>query len=110
MSSLFIVALYTPMLTMASGKPFTANETTDQTGEKALQSAANRSCGAPLTREYVARHRGIGFEVLDSESEACFVPDQEYRLLDDLIDSVLTRTTYDGTITTLDGQGQQAAK
>ncbi len=80
----------------------------NQTGENVLRIGENRPCGVPARRQYAARHRGIGFEILDSESEACFVPDQEYRLLDELIDSVLTRTTYDETIRTREAQRQQA--
>lgn len=55
----------------------------------------DRECGPAGKRNYVHRHKGIGFEILDSESEACFVPDQEYRLLDELIDEVLSQTKYD---------------
>jgi hypothetical protein len=61
----------------------------------------NRSCDPHGQRHYVPRHKGIGFEILDSESQACFVPDQEYRLLDDLIDSVPNRVKYDSTTTSL---------
>jgi hypothetical protein len=52
--------------------------------------ATNRPCLGDGERHYVPRHKGIGFEILDSESQACFVPDQEYRLLDELIDTVLS--------------------
>jgi hypothetical protein len=40
----------------------------------------NRPCDPHGQRHYVSRYKGIGFEILDSESQACFVPDQEYRL------------------------------
>jgi tetratricopeptide (TPR) repeat protein len=69
----------------------------------------SRSCDPHGQRHYVPRHKGIGFEILDSESQACFVPDQEYRLLDDLIDSVLNRVKYDGTTTSL-GQARTISK
>jgi hypothetical protein len=55
----------------------------------------DRACDREGQRNYVHRHGGIGFDILDSESEACFVPDQEYRLLDELIDEVLNRTSRD---------------
>jgi tetratricopeptide (TPR) repeat protein len=42
-------------------------------------------------RSYKPRHKGIGFEILDSESKACFVPDEEYEVLDQLIDSAQIR-------------------
>lgn len=61
---------------------------------------ANRPCLANGQRHYVPRHKGIGFEILDSESQACFVTDQEYRLLDELIDIVLSQVKYDPTSTT----------
>jgi tetratricopeptide (TPR) repeat protein len=40
----------------------------------------------------------LGFELLDSESEACFVPDAEYQLLDSLIDQVEKQVQYDPKI------------
>jgi hypothetical protein len=50
--------------------------------------AGRRPCPAPQSRKYAPRHRGIGFEVLDAESEVCFVTDESYRLLDEIIDEV----------------------
>jgi tetratricopeptide (TPR) repeat protein len=55
----------------------------------------NRPCDPSGQRNYVRRHKGIGFDILDSESQACFVPDQEYRLLDDLIDAVMKKVKYE---------------
>lgn len=40
------------------------------------------------------RHKGLGFEILDSESQACFMPDQAHQVLDDLIDTVRSRVTW----------------
>src|SRR5438874_540165 len=57
--------------------------------------AGSRECGAELKRDYVRTHQGIGFEILDSESQACYVPDQEYRLLDSLVDDVGKKVKYD---------------
>jgi tetratricopeptide (TPR) repeat protein len=105
----FVATLHFSIRTIATGEARTANATTGQASEKLLRIDENRPCDAPTKREYVARHRGIGFEILDSESEACFVPDQEYRLLDDLIDSVLTRTKYDGSVQTPEAKRRQAA-
>src|SRR5215208_311631 len=53
--------------------------------------AGRRSCPPAEARAYTPRHRGIGFDILDLESEACFVPDESYRLLDDVIDEVASR-------------------
>jgi len=59
----------------------------------------NRPCDPNGQRHYVPRHKGIGFDILDSESQACFVSDQEYRLLDDLIDMILKKVKYDASST-----------
>jgi len=59
----------------------------------------NRPCDPNGKRLYVPRHKGIGFEILDSESQACFVPDQEYRLLDKLIDTIISKVKYDSAST-----------
>jgi tetratricopeptide (TPR) repeat protein len=53
-----------------------------------------RRCEAPVERTYTPRYRGIGYEILDSESQACFVPDQEYKLLDEIVGTVLKRVKY----------------
>jgi hypothetical protein len=57
--------------------------------------AEPRSCPPRSQRTYIHRHQGIGFDILDSESEACFVPDQNYRLLDEIIDAVSKDAPYD---------------
>src|SRR5271170_3108028 len=46
-----------------------------------------RVCPPVTTRKYVHHNKGLGFDILDSESEACFVPDQAYRTLDEIIDA-----------------------
>ena len=61
----------------------------------ARQDAVDRSCDSNGKRRYIHRHKGIGFDILDYESQACFVPDQEYRLLDDLIDKIGNKVQYD---------------
>ncbi|NWE29563.1 hypothetical protein [Pseudomonas gingeri] len=48
--------------------------------------AAPRACPLPTARTYEPRHRGLGYEILMLESDACFVPDESFRLLDSLID------------------------
>jgi tetratricopeptide (TPR) repeat protein len=55
----------------------------------------NRPCDTNGQRRYVPHHKGVGFDILDSESHACFVPDQEYRLLDELVDTILSKVKYD---------------
>lgn len=51
--------------------------------------------GAPPAREcavgeraYTPRYGGIAYEILDMESEACFVTDESYRLLDRIMDEI----------------------
>lgn len=61
--------------------------------------AWTRECDNHGVRAYIHRHNGLGFEILDSESEACFVPDEEYKLLDSLIDQVQAKIHYDAAIT-----------
>jgi tetratricopeptide (TPR) repeat protein len=50
-----------------------------------------RVCEPAVKRSYTPKYKGIGFEALDLESEVCFVPDDAYRLLDTIIDTVTTR-------------------
>lgn len=61
-----------------------------------------RQCFDHGERHYAHRHQGLGFDILDSESEACFVPDDEYRLLDTLVDQVGQQVHYDPRV-----QGEQ---
>ena len=63
----------------------------------------DRPCAQKGQRRYTPRHKGLGFEILDSEYQACFVPDDAYRLLDDLIATVQSRVNYDrGTQVSVD--------
>jgi len=48
-------------------------------------------CEPASARNYTPKHKGIGFEILNLESEACFVPDESYQTLDAIIDRVLAR-------------------
>lgn len=50
-----------------------------------------RVCGRPVPRNYTPKNTGMGFKALDIESEACFVPDNAYRLLDEIVDEVRSR-------------------
>ncbi|MBI5129535.1 MAG: hypothetical protein HZA66_08840 [Rhodopseudomonas palustris] len=50
-----------------------------------------RSCDPATARDYVPKFKGLGFEILTFESEACFVPDQSFRLLDDIVGTVVSR-------------------
>jgi hypothetical protein len=59
-------------------------------------SAPQRFCGGALgsnqaVTNYTPKHKGIAFEALDIESEACLVPASAYQLLDDIIDAVLAK-------------------
>jgi hypothetical protein len=52
-----------------------------------------RQCGPAMTRSYVPKYKGIGFDILNYESDACFVPDQSFQLLDTIVDKVVERVT-----------------
>lgn len=67
-----------------------------------------RKCGVAVKRKYTPRYKGIGFEILDSESEACFVPDQEYKLLDEVIDTVVKSVKYNSSLTDRQAKIEQA--
>jgi tetratricopeptide (TPR) repeat protein len=55
--------------------------------------AGPRPCPKVGVRTYTPRNQGIGFEILRLESEACFVQDDAVRLLDEIVNSVKTRTS-----------------
>jgi hypothetical protein len=48
----------------------------------------SRPCNLPIIRNYKRKYNSIGHTILDLESEACFVPDSSYQLLDSIIDQV----------------------
>jgi tetratricopeptide (TPR) repeat protein len=50
-------------------------------------------CNKPRPRQYVPKYKGLAYDILDFESEACFVPDVAYQILDDIISKVLERVT-----------------
>jgi hypothetical protein len=56
-----------------------------------MSDAGRRPCPVPTARNYTPIHRGIGFDILALESEACFVPDESLRLLDDVVAAVIKR-------------------
>lgn len=58
---------------------------------------APRTCPVKSPRKYSAKHKGIGYQILDFESEACFVPDESYKVLDEIVDKVLHRVSAAGT-------------
>ena len=57
--------------------------------------ARSRPCQSGK-RQHQARHTGIGFKIPDIDSEACFVPDHSYRLLDNIVDEVRAGVTAKG--------------
>ena len=71
--------------------------------------AWSRECDDHVVRSYRHHHDGLGFEILDFESEACFVPDDEYKLLDQLIDQVEAKVHYDPGVLDTAGRIQQAS-
>lgn len=52
-----------------------------------------RTCSAKADRNYQPKYDTVGHRVLSSESDACFVPDESFRLLDNLIDQALAKKT-----------------
>jgi len=58
--------------------------------------ASHRPCGPREARQYTPHNRGVGFKILDLESEACFVPDGAYRLLDAIVDEARRRVRLAG--------------
>lgn len=58
-----------------------------------------RPCEDGQTRGYRPRHSGLAYEILDLESEACFVPDAAYELLDAILDEVIARVRAQGLAT-----------
>jgi tetratricopeptide (TPR) repeat protein len=70
--------------------------------------SGRRQCGVKEPRTYRPKYKGIGFQVLDSESEACFVPDQQYKLLDELVNSVVTKVKYNPNLVDRDARIEQA--
>lgn len=50
-------------------------------------------CPAPTARTYTPKYAGTAYDILLRESEACFVPDAHFRLLDDIVDDVKGRLT-----------------
>jgi hypothetical protein len=53
--------------------------------------AGRRSCPTAVPRTYHPRHDGLGYEILRLESDACFVPDEFFQLLDQLVDEGSSR-------------------
>lgn len=53
--------------------------------------APRRTCPKTEARSYRPRHQGLGYDVLALETEACFVPDSAYALLDDIVDKAIAR-------------------
>jgi hypothetical protein len=54
-----------------------------------------RGCGPFAARKYKPQHSGLGYEILDSESEACFVPDQAYVALDQIVNDAKRTIHFD---------------
>ena len=50
-----------------------------------------RVCGPAEPRNYVPKFSGIGYEILNFESQACFVPDRSFQLLDEIVSKVIEK-------------------
>lgn len=70
--------------------------------------SGRRKCGMKMKRAYRPKHKGLAFEILDSESKACFVPDQEYKLLDEIVDTVVRSVKYDRNLKGNEAKIEQA--
>jgi hypothetical protein len=57
-----------------------------------------RKCPAAQRRKYSPKYQGLAYQILDFESEACFVPDESYRILDDIVDKVIKRVKAEGPL------------
>lgn len=55
-----------------------------------------RACGPKGVRQYQPKHKGVGFDLLSFESEACFVPDDSFKLLDEIVDEIVQRVASHG--------------
>lgn len=55
--------------------------------------APRRTCPDRAGRHYQPLHKGIGYDILNLESEACFVSDSAFALLDKIVDRALARLT-----------------
>jgi hypothetical protein len=47
-------------------------------------------------RQYVPKYKGLAYDILNFESEACFVPDVAFQILDDIVTKVVERVTAAG--------------
>lgn len=56
--------------------------------------ASPRDCPEPRAREYTPRYSGIGYDILDIESDACFVPDEYYKFLDQIVDDIISTLNF----------------
>src|ERR1035437_10300510 len=97
---LILVLAYSLSVTGLAQEPIIPYCGAGNAGPRAPQGDGNnRPCEPDGKRHYVPHNKGIGFDILDSESQACFVPDQSYRLLDDLVDTISKKVKYDPTST-----------
>lgn len=53
-------------------------------------------CESPKVRGYVPKFKGLAYDILNFESEACFVPDETYRILDEIVEEVVKRVNTAG--------------
>jgi len=70
--------------------------------------AGPRYCPPSTARTYKRQYSGIGYEILDSESEACFVPDEIYSDLDQIVEKAKHDIIFNADLTQPDARLQQA--
>lgn len=72
--------------------------------------SGRRKCGPEVKHTYRPKYKGIGFEILDSESKACFVPDQQYKLLDEIVGTIVATASYDRNLKEKSAKIEQARR
>lgn len=72
--------------------------------------AWTRNCQTPVARTYIPKYSGIGYEILNIESETCFVPDEIYRILDELVGQALREISYSQSLVSKSEKLEQARR
>lgn len=69
-----------------------------------------RKCQPPVARTYIPKYSGIGYEILNIDSEACFVPDELYRMLDEIVAEALKKISYSQSLASKSEKVEQARR
>lgn len=97
----FLILVLVKTISAETGNNYAENKITlPQCGSISSRPFGNRydawprKCQSPVARNYIPKYSGIGYEILNIDSEACFVPDELYRMLDELIGEALKKISY----------------